>query len=384
MNQWMLLVTNVAIGSLIGGLTNELAIRMLFRPHRPWRFGRFRVPFTPGLIPRRRAEIAVQMGRLVEEHLFTEEGIRRSLREGRLEESLRGWLNETFRRWTEREETWREWLQSAAPGLLEADGGWSERLREPLREKWRSLVWAGLERAAGMQVRELIGPELQEKWDEWLAPLARRLVDRLREHLRSPEGQTQVRGLLRHLPGSGGMLAGFVGMFLSDEKVTARLLAYADELLARPELSDRLGDLIRREAEALLAMRVGDLADRLGRDRLDAWCDRLFTLLAAEGARWLDQPVGAALRRMEKPIREEWIPRLARRLVLVLEQNVQRLFSSLSVAAIVTRQVEEFPLEQVEAMIVGITGKEFRMITLLGFVLGGVIGLVQGLLQRFV
>ncbi|WP_243014441.1 DUF445 domain-containing protein, partial [Brevibacillus borstelensis] len=73
MNVWMLAI-NVIVGSAIGGITNELAIRMLFRPHRPWRIGRWQVPFTPGLIPRRRDEIAVQMGRLVQEHLLTKEG----------------------------------------------------------------------------------------------------------------------------------------------------------------------------------------------------------------------------------------------------------------------------------------------------------------------
>ncbi|MCG3084694.1 DUF445 family protein, partial [Anoxybacillus sp. LAT27] len=36
--------------------------------------------------------------------------------------------------------------------------------------------------------------------------------------------------------------------------------------------------------------------------------------------------------------------------------------------------------ERIEEMIVGISGREFRMITILGFILGGVIGLVQGLL----
>ena len=48
---------------------------MLFRPHRPIYIGKFQVPFTPGLIPKRRDELAVQLGKMVVEHLLTPEGI---------------------------------------------------------------------------------------------------------------------------------------------------------------------------------------------------------------------------------------------------------------------------------------------------------------------
>ena len=39
------------IGLFVGWLTNVLAIEMLFKPKKAMKIGRFRVPFTPGLIP---------------------------------------------------------------------------------------------------------------------------------------------------------------------------------------------------------------------------------------------------------------------------------------------------------------------------------------------
>ena len=47
----------VLIGILIGAYTNHLAIKMLFRPYRAWKIGSWQVPFTPGLIPKRKEEI---------------------------------------------------------------------------------------------------------------------------------------------------------------------------------------------------------------------------------------------------------------------------------------------------------------------------------------
>ena len=41
------------IGAAIGYITNDIAIRMLFRPHKAvYVFGR-RLPFTPGIVPRK-------------------------------------------------------------------------------------------------------------------------------------------------------------------------------------------------------------------------------------------------------------------------------------------------------------------------------------------
>ena len=40
------------IGAIIGGITNVIAIRMLFHPFKPYYIFKMRIPFTPGLIPK--------------------------------------------------------------------------------------------------------------------------------------------------------------------------------------------------------------------------------------------------------------------------------------------------------------------------------------------
>ena len=66
-------------GGTIGYLTNALAIRMLFRPlSRKYLFG-IPVPLTPGIIPRRRAELARSIGRMVSRELLSAETLRERL-----------------------------------------------------------------------------------------------------------------------------------------------------------------------------------------------------------------------------------------------------------------------------------------------------------------
>ena len=48
------------IGLFVGWLTNVLAIEMLFKPKRAVKIGKFRIPFTPGLIPLNRDKITIK------------------------------------------------------------------------------------------------------------------------------------------------------------------------------------------------------------------------------------------------------------------------------------------------------------------------------------
>ncbi|OQY17136.1 MAG: hypothetical protein B6I36_09400 [Desulfobacteraceae bacterium 4572_35.1] len=59
------------LGAIIGYVTNYIAIRMLFRPLRPWHIFGLRLPLTPGIIPSQRHKLATKMGEMVGSHLLT-------------------------------------------------------------------------------------------------------------------------------------------------------------------------------------------------------------------------------------------------------------------------------------------------------------------------
>ena len=49
--QWDI-ITGPVIGAVIGYVTNLIAVKMLFYPINPVYIGKFRLPFTPGIIAR--------------------------------------------------------------------------------------------------------------------------------------------------------------------------------------------------------------------------------------------------------------------------------------------------------------------------------------------
>ncbi len=76
------------VGAFIGYLTNRVAIRMLFRPLRPWHVFGIRVPMTPGVIPSKRGQLADNMGEVVGDHLLTSTEIGNALQEEKFQQHL--------------------------------------------------------------------------------------------------------------------------------------------------------------------------------------------------------------------------------------------------------------------------------------------------------
>lgn len=65
------IISGPIIGAIIGYFTNYLAIKMLFKPLNPIKIGRFTLPFTPGIIPKRKNQLGKILGDAVMEKFFT-------------------------------------------------------------------------------------------------------------------------------------------------------------------------------------------------------------------------------------------------------------------------------------------------------------------------
>lgn len=90
-----------AVGAVIGYITNDIAIRMLFRPLTEKRIFGLPVPLTPGIIPKQRYELAESIGRMVSRELVNEETLRRQIHNDAFEQSLERSIASTTERFLE-------------------------------------------------------------------------------------------------------------------------------------------------------------------------------------------------------------------------------------------------------------------------------------------
>lgn len=73
------LLAGPIIGGVIGYFTNYIAVKMLFRPLKPIKIGKYTLPFTPGIIPRGRKRLGTAIGNAVGQNLLTQDALKEAL-----------------------------------------------------------------------------------------------------------------------------------------------------------------------------------------------------------------------------------------------------------------------------------------------------------------
>ncbi|BCR06844.1 hypothetical protein DESUT3_39130 [Desulfuromonas versatilis] len=167
------------LGAFIGYVTNYIAIRMLFRPLRPWRVLGVRLPMTPGIIPAKRGELAMKMGEMVGSHLLTSEDVGRALAKEGFRRELKGAVSDKLANFLDRE---LGTVESLVPGEFKAR----------FRDLAGLLRWKALKAVFDY----LESPEFEIRLREFLDRKGDEVLSRDLESFLSPE---RYAGLRRHL-----------------------------------------------------------------------------------------------------------------------------------------------------------------------------------------
>lgn len=85
--------TRPLVGAVIGYITNDIAIRMLFRPRTAKYVFGHKLPFTPGLIPKEKSRIALSIGDAISKNLMNREVLERTLLADEMLEKMRSGMD---------------------------------------------------------------------------------------------------------------------------------------------------------------------------------------------------------------------------------------------------------------------------------------------------
>ncbi len=105
MNTILQYISGPALGAVIGYITNDIAIRMLFRPRKAKYICGVHVPFTPGIIPKEKDRIANAIGNAISEHLMNREVLEHTLLSDEMLAKMRLAIDEFFYTQLHNEET---------------------------------------------------------------------------------------------------------------------------------------------------------------------------------------------------------------------------------------------------------------------------------------
>ena len=361
------------IGAAIGGVTNHLAIKMLFRPHEAKYIGKWRVPFTPGLIPKRRDELAKQMGRTVVEHLLTPETFKRRFFSAEMQRKAQMWIQEQLAMHIfESEMTLEQWLSKA--GIQQVPGRVEGKIDSIIDEQMALLE----SRYASKTVRELAPEQWLEKADERIPEIATYMIAKGETYFASNEGRQTVKRLIDDFLSSKGTFGNMIQMFMGESSsIVDRVQPEIQKFLHAPGTSVMLSNVIRGEWEKLKDRPLNDL---IGGFDLQQVLIMVKSYIKQELA--IEKRLDVTLQSYW-PKGAEWTainitPKLTDFAFTQGEIKLEEIIQRLKLEEMVKEQVDSFPVERLEELVLGISKREFKMITVLGAVLGGLIGLIQG------
>ncbi len=364
----------IAIGAIIGGLTNSLAIKMLFRPYEARYIGNRKVPFTPGLIPKRRDELAVQLGRMVVEHLLTAEGIQQKMHDP------------VFKR------TMIEYAQKEVLHLLESDESIEDLMkkglhmqdpRDEMRMKASSYISDKLEskmvELKQKEVAHILPDRLQTKVDEAIEPFADLILTKVSDYIASNEGKDKLSFMIDRYLADRGTLGSMINMFFTNTRLVDKVQPELLRLLKQKDIQNVIITMLEKEWNELKVTKLESFDDKVDTKEIVA---EITSLIVDELPidHFMQLSLTEAVTPYKERIIEDFVPRIVDAAGNYLSNNLQPLMEQMHLEEIVKGQVETFSVGRIEEMVLSISRREFKMITYLGAVLGGLIGLVQGVI----
>ena len=403
---WWILVVPPIAGGVIGYFTNDLAIKMLFRPYKPFFIGETKIPFTPGLIPRNQDRLATRVSNAIMGSLLTPaelEKIARRLLDVKRTQAALEWLLRLALEQLQGDrqqktakilgDVLRDFVGESLPRLLKVWSRSEDFLKDQINHVLDQLI-ADYELTQS-QARRLA----QWGMDAVLTPNAFRLalIDFLTEDnikLLDDSFRERSRGtywVIANVFGVSTTLASLRGFCVDNPAQANRQLAgLFQDLRIRDRLYQwlrqaspkdlpvssmrRIRRTIRRSFRTYLQGRGSDILQDLGRNA--NWEELAEIMLG----RLQTSPV---LQDSFEPVSYELALILDRYLERDLEKIVAQAIPILDLDTVIFNRVMATSAQDLEMAIQGIVRDELQAIIYIGGFLGVAIGLMQSLFLVF-
>lgn len=226
-------------------------------------------------------------------------------------------------------------------------------------------------------LKELIPLEAQKKLKEKIPMVSGYILSRAVTYFESGEGKERLGHMIDDFLKERGMLGSMVQMFLGNSSLVDRVQPEIVKFLKNGETARLLTDLLENEWDKLKEYTFKEADDKWNLKSL------IFDLKEKLLKRFSLQPffektIGSSISSVEREIALR-LPQIADRLLEEAGRRLDQVLKQLELEQIVKEQVDNFPVERLEEMVLSISRREFKMITYLGGLLGGIIGAVQAI-----
>ena len=308
------------LGGVIGYITNDIAIRMLFRPHTAKYVFGIHIPFTPGIIPKEKERIAEAVGGVISENLMNKEVLEKYLLSEDMIEKVRSAVEEFIATQQRNNETVVQFLGHYLS---------KEEIDTIAQNINRSITKQTYEKLADCSVGEKV---------------AHIAIDHVAQKLTIDGAQELLTGIGGALGGLGGMAAGLFG-----GNIVAKFLGMLREP-AEHFLAKNINTMLRDNGEEIVSNMIGG--------EVDNFLNKLVSKLLEGHEEQLNQAVNT----VESLYRN------------VITDHLPKILDSIDISKIVRERINEMDVDETEKLIFQVMDKELKAIVWLGALLGCMMG----------
>lgn len=301
------------IGGVIGYITNDVAIRMLFRPHEAKYLFGFKIPFTPGIIPKEKGRIAKSIGGAISDNLMSKDVLEKNL----LSEDMINKISSSIIDFIELQKSNQETIQNFLLHYITEND--LSNMKNSIKDNLSLQISHSLEKIS-------IGDEI---------------ADIVVKHVAS---KLRVEGLNIDIP---QMLRNLVGNRLweniasSIEKPTKNFLSQNINQMLKDKGPEMINNTIKKEIDIFLDVKVQDLL--VGKDeQINEFVDFVIGLYRT-----------------------------------IITEHLPKILETINIPAIIESRINEMDMEETEKLILQVMNKELRAIVWLGALLGMIMGSVN-------
>ncbi len=311
------------LGGVIGYITNDIAIRMLFRPHKAKYIMGVHIPFTPGIIPKEKGRIADAIGGVISENLMNKDVLERYL----LSDDMVGKV------------------RSAVEEFIETQKHNTENVKEFLGHYLSDDEIATISQNVNESITKQTYTKLSDtSVGEKVAHIA---IDHVAEKLSIDGAQELLAGIGGAMRGLGGMAAGLFG-----GNIVARFLGMLREP-AEHFLANNINTMLKNNGEEIVSNMVGGEVEGFLNKSV---CQML---------KGHDDQLKQAVNTVESIYRT------------VINEHLPKILESIDICKIVRERINEMDVNETEKLIFQVMDKELKAIVWLGALLGLVMGSIN-------
>lgn len=307
------------VGALIGYITNAIAIRMLFRPHKPKYFFGKRIPFTPGIIPKEKGRIAEAIGTVISNNLMSKEVLGKYLLSSEMIAKVMNGVQEFIDKQKNNNDTLEQFL-----------------LHYVSKDDIESLAISVNDNITREAHEKVTSPEIGKQ-------VAHAAMDYVAEKFNAGGAQEVLDGL-----GIMSEIKGAVAMLFGKDVITKFL------------------SLLREPAENYLAGNINNMLQKNGDEIIS-------NLIGNETDKILSKPVKDILRG-----KDEQLVKITSSVVSVyttiIQEHLPKILENIDISRIVRDRINEMDMDETERLILQVMDKELKAVIWLGALLGLIMG----------